>query len=454
MNVVCIGAGYVGSVTAAAFAAIGHSVTVIDTDPRKIDMIQKGASPVFEPGLSEIIRMCIGKTLRAESGYDKVREADAVFIGVGTPSRSDGSADLTFVKEAAAQIGTHLHSDKYTVIVIKSTVPVGTSDCVGSIVEETSGLQRGKAFDVVSNPEFLREGYALEDVFYPDRIIIGTDSLKAEKTMKQLYAPLLSDPFASNRSEWMPPAAAPRQKPVWLRTSPGSSELIKYASNAFLAVKISYINDIARLCDALGANVAEVAAGMGLDSRIGPRFLQVSSGWSGSCFPKDTAELLLTGQKYGSELLVVHAAVKANERMHLYCVGKLQNRLKTLHGKTVGVLGLTFKPNTDDARKTQASFIIRRLHELGSQIKVHDPQGMEMFRRLNPDLPVAYCSQPEDTAVKADALILLTHWDCYLKMDWEKVMKTMRAPYMLDTRNALPKESLLKWGFVYEGLGV
>lgn len=454
MKVVCIGSGYVGSVTAAAFAVIGHSVTVIDIDPDKIETLRKGKGPVFEPGLSEIIRICIGKSLFASTDYERIRDADVVLICVGTPSKPDSTADLTFVKEAAVQIGKHLDPQRYTVIAIKSTVPAGTSDLVGSILEETSGLKRGQAFDVVSNPEFLREGYAVEDVLYPERIIVGTDSVKAEETMKALYSELMIGRFESHWEDLLPKASGSRKKPVWLRTSPISSEMIKYASNAFLAVKISYINEIARLCDTLGANVSEVAAGMGLDSRIGSKFLQVSSGWSGSCFPKDTAELLSTGQKYGCELQVVKAAIEANERMHRYCVAKIQRRLKTLHGKTIGVLGLTFKPNTDDARQTQASVIIRQFMDLGSRIQVHDPQGMEMFRKLNPDLPVRYCEEPELTARNADALILLTHWDCYLKMDWKNIAKTMRTPYLLDTRNVLPAKSMRSWGYLYEGLGI
>lgn len=437
MNVVCIGAGYVGSVTAAALAKLGHSVTVIDFDESKIAAIQKGESPIFEPGLSELLQVCIGNTLSAAADYGKVQEADVVFICVGTPSKTDSTVDLTYVKEAAAQIGKHLNAERYTVIVNKSTVPVGTTDVVGSIVARTSGLPWGQAFDVVSNPEFLREGYAVEDVFFPDRILIGTDSLKAEEVMKELYDRLLNG-----------------NKTVWLRTSPKSSELIKYASNAFLAVKISYINDMARLCDTLGANVKEVAAGMGLDSRIGDKFLEVSSGWSGSCFPKDTAELAATARKYGCEQKVILAAMEANEQMHLYCVRKIQSRLKSLHGKTISVLGLTFKPNTDDARKTQASVIIRRLCELGCQVKAHDPRGAEMFRKLNPELSIEYCKDPLDTVRQADAILLLTHWDCYLQLDWSAAVRMMNTPYILDTRNVLSPGQMRDLGYQYEGLGV
>lgn len=454
MKVVCVGAGYVGSVTAAAFAMIGHSVTIVDIDRQKIDTIRKGESPIYEPGLSALIKHSISRSLFAADVFDSIGDADTVFICVGTPSKADDTADLTYVKEAAIQIGKHLNPERYTVVVNKSTVPVGTAKLVSSLLEESSGLCSGQAFDVVSNPEFLREGFAVTDVFYPEKIVIGTNSAQAEHTMKRLYEPLMTRESYDELKPHLPSVPAARTKPVWLRATPESSEMIKYASNAFLAVKISYINEIARLCDALGANVTEVAAGMGLDSRIGEKFLQVSSGWSGSCFPKDTAELLATSRKYGCEQQVVKAAVEANEQMHRYCIQKLQSKLKSLNGTTIGVLGLTFKPNTDDARMTQAAFIIRELLELGSTVKAHDPQGMEMFRRVNPRLPVHYCDLPEQTARNADALLLLTHWDSYLTMDWQSIKPTMRSPYVLDTRNALSRDQLVKLGYQYEGLGI
>lgn len=454
MNVVCIGAGYVGSVTAAAFAVLGHTVTVIDLDRRKVECINAGSSPIYEPGLSALIKRCAGNSLFASLDYDSIREADVVFICVGTPSKADMSADLTYVRGAASKIGQYLHPQRLSVVVNKSTVPVGTTDLVASMIEDASGFRQGQNFEVVSNPEFLREGFAVEDVFYPDRIVIGTTNDQAENVMKALYDPIMTRNGYGELSDILPGVSEERKQPAWLRTSPKSSELIKYASNAFLAVKISYINEMARLCDAIGASVTEVAAGMGLDSRIGSKFLRVSSGWSGSCFPKDTAELLATASKYGCRQHVVTAAVEANERMHAYCVQKVQAKLKTLQGKRIGVLGLTFKPNTDDARRSQASVIIRQLCDLGGQVYAHDPQGMESFRSLNPDLPVQYCDRPETTAVKSDALILLTDWDCYLGMSWQQVRPTMRHPYVLDTRNVLDGGRMTEWGFLYEGLGI
>lgn len=455
MNVICIGSGYVGSVTGTAFAVLGHKTTVIDIDQNKVDLMNAGKSPIFEPGLDELIEKYIGNSLFATTSYEVVREADVVFIGVGTPSKEDGTADLKYIKLAAKSIGENLSSGRFTVIIDKSTVPLGTGDLVSSIIEESSGLKPGIDFAVISNPEFLREGYALEDVFFPDRVVIGSDSEKAKQVMKELYHNLIqrinyevvSKDFAFNYNINAP-------KAIYFETDVKSAEMIKYASNAFLAVKISYINEIARLCETLGANVLDVAHGMGLDSRIGGKFLQVSSGWSGSCFPKDTAELLATSQKYGSQLDIVKAAVESNEQMHHYCVEKIQRKLKTLNGKTVGILGLTFKPNTDDARKTQASVIIQKLIELGANIKVHDPQGMDMFKRLNANLDIQYVDAAEETAVNADALVLLTHWDEYKNLDWNKLIQVMKHPYLLDTRNFLLDLDLEDKGFDYEGLGV
>lgn len=456
MEVVCIGSGYVGSVTGTAFAVLGYPTTIIDTDSRKVKEINMGNSPIYEPGLAACVAQMVSSSmLSATQTYDCVRDADVVFIAVGTPSKPDGSVDLKYVRSASRSIGDHLNPDKFTVIVNKSTVPVGTSDLVASIIEEASGLQNNRHFAVVSNPEFLREGYALEDVFFPDRIVIGTASHKAREVMRRLYAPLLERThysglfkhfvFSHNKNS---------QKAVYFETDTKSAEMIKYVSNAFLSVKISYINEVARLCDSLGANVLDVAHGMGLDSRIGNKFLQVSSGWSGSCFPKDTAEILSESQKYGSELSIVKAAIESNVSMHDYCIQKIQRSLTSLNGKKISILGLTFKPNTDDARHTQASYIIAKLLDLGANVAVHDPQGMAMFQQMNSHLLIHYCERPADTAVGADALVLLTHWEEYRLLPWETIYRQMRNRYILDTRNYLMKLNLAELGFVYEGLGL
>lgn len=435
MRVVCIGGGYVGAVTAAALASIGHRTTVIDVDPVKVRMLNSGRSPIFEPGLDELLGRLAGRTLFADEGYDAVAEADVVFICVGTPSRPDGTADLGYVKHAAAGIGSRLNSGRFTVIVDKSTVPVGTAELVARIAEETSGLSRDKSFAVVSNPEFLREGSALDDVFGADRIVVGTSSARARRVMRRLYRGLLTEGTH------------------YFETDARTAELIKYASNAFLAIKISYTNELARLSDALGANVSDLLRGMGMDSRIGNKFLEVSSGWSGSCFPKDLRELILTGRHYGSELMLAEAAVASNEEMLHYSVEKLKRRLRTLNGKRIGILGLTFKPHTDDVRETQAATIVRQLLELGCEILVHDPQGMSAFRKLHGGLDVRFCDCPEDVARQAEAVVLLTHWPIYRELDWPSVRSAMRHPYLLDTRNFLPPAKMRKLGFVYEGMG-
>lgn len=454
MNVVCIGSGYVGSVTGTAFAALGNKTTVIDIDQKKVDQMNLGKSPIYEPGLESLISRYIGKTLFATTSYDVVKEADVIFIGVGTPSLEDGTADLKYIKYAAASIGGSLNPDKFTVIVDKSTVPVGTADVVSSIIEEVSGLKQEVHFSVISNPEFLREGYALEDVFYPNRVVIGSSSEQGRQIMRELYHNLIErSNYKKLEKEFTFDFDSGSPKAEYYETDTKSAEMIKYASNAFLAVKISYINEIARLCETLGANALDVAKGMGMDSRIGNKFLEVSSGWSGSCFPKDTAEILATSQKYGEELSIVKAAVESNYEMQKFCVHKVQQKLKSLNGKRVGILGLTFKPNTDDARKTQASVIINLLQDLGAEVQVHDPQGMRMFQEINPELKVKYCEMPEDVSFNADLIILLTHWEEYKYIDWKNMLSNMRSRFILDTRNYLPSVELSKIGFEYEGLG-
>ncbi|SEM93427.1 UDP-glucose dehydrogenase family protein [Lihuaxuella thermophila] len=455
MNVVCIGSGYVGSVTGTAFAVLGHPTTVIDIDPSKIDLLNAGKSPIYEPGLDQLVRKYIGKTLFATTSYQPVHEADVVFIGVGTPSKQDGTADLTYIKKAAELIGAYLHPHRFTVVVNKSTVPVGTADLVTAIIEEASGLKAGEHFSVVSNPEFLREGYALEDVFFPDRIVVGSNHERAKNIMRELYHRLVERvSYEEISKDFAFPYNPLTPKAVYFETDVKSAEMIKYASNAFLAVKISYINEVARLCETLGANVLDVARGMGLDSRIGGKFLQVSSGWSGSCFPKDTAEFLQTSRKYGTELSIVKAAIESNRKMHEFVVEKIRRRLKILNGKKIGILGLTFKPNTDDARQTQASVIIQMLLDLGANIRVHDPKGMEMFKAVHPHLHVQYCASAEDVAHQADGIVLLTHWNEYLQLDWKQMLSIMKTPYLLDTRNFLPKKLLIGLGYQYEGLGI
>lgn len=456
MNIVCVGAGYVGTVTGAAFAALGNKTTIIDTEKHKVDLINNGQSPIYEPGLESLIKYGISteSNFSASGSYHSVQSADIVMIAVGTPSFPDGTANLTHVKTVAKCIAQHLNTTGFTVVVNKSTLPAGTTDIVASILEEGSGLRREENFSVVSNPEFLREGSALKDVFLPERIIVGSQNELAKRIMRKLYHPIIEQTGYTELFLTLGlPYELDRPKPNYFETDPKSAEIIKYASNAFLAVKISYINEMARLCESLGADVLDVAQGIGMDSRIGRHFLQASIGWGGSCFPKDTRELIATGRKYGHELNVVEAAVMSNNKMFRYCIEKLQRKLKTLNGKKIGLLGLTFKPNTDDTRETQAAFVAKTLLDYGSSVSVHDPKGMIMFRESHPELELNYCSNAELTARQANAIILLTHWDEYRLLNWQEMNHSMDFPYILDTRNFLDKKEMNRLGFYYEGLG-
>lgn len=454
MKITCIGAGYIGSVTGTSLSVMGHHCTIIDIDAAKVDAINAGTSPIYEPGLQDLIQRQAGTFLFASTSYQSVYDADVVFIGVGTPSLEDGSADLSYIRAAAANIAKHLNPDRFTVIVNKSTVPVGTGEEVTSMIEHISGLRPGEHFAVASNPEFLREGHALEDVFFPDRIVVGASAGRAKERLKELYAPFMRRDLLVKAAQLLGIQEREIVPPVYFETDLRSAEMIKYASNAFLAVKISYINEVARFCEAVGANVMDVAQGMGLDSRIGNQFLQVSSGWSGSCFPKDTAELLNASQKHGQELSIVKAAIESNYQMHLYIANKVHDWIGSLQNRTIGILGLTFKPNTDDTRHTQAAVLIRKFSECGAVIRAHDPKGMTGFHQRNNDLPVIYCSTGEQVAEGADVLVLVTHWPEYKVLDWKWMHEAMRSPYILDTRNFLNPEEMRGLGFMYEGLGL
>jgi len=456
MNVVCIGGGYVGCVTAVSFAVLGTKTTIVDINEEKINLLNSGKAPIYEPGIEQLIKQTIGNMLFATTEYDCIKEADIIFICVETPTASDGSADLSRVKKAAFEIGRNINKTKFTVIVNKSTVPVGTGDVVFAIIAEASGLKPDKDFAVVSNPEFLREGSALRDVFFPDRIVVGTNNQIAEEIMKKLYEPIVTRKNYSQLSAqyFYLKQYASDKYPIYFSTDVKTAEMIKYTANAFLAVKVSFINEIAMLCEKLGINVLEVAKGIGLDSRIGEKFLEVSPGWQGTCFPKDTSELYLTSKRYNQELTILKAAIDANWAMHRYVVEKIVNFLGCLNGKTIGILGLTFKPDTDDARRTQAQFIIPHLLSLGARIRVFDPQGMEMFKRFNPHLDIVYCNKGEDVAYMADCILLLTHWQEFKSLNWREMYRILKTPYILDARNFLSRSELEEAGFYYQGLGV
>ncbi|MBZ5608717.1 MAG: UDP-glucose/GDP-mannose dehydrogenase family protein [Acidobacteriia bacterium] len=452
MNVSIIGTGYVGLTTGACLAFLGHKVTCIDTDDNKIAMLRSGKTPIYEPFLSELLvdaqpnlRFCT----RLEGA---VQDADVIFIAVGTPPLPDGSPDLRHLSAAARSIGQY-YAGNFTVVVNKSTVPIGSGNWVDSLVresyEEHHGHKANGHFSVASNPEFLREGAALSDSLYPDRVVIGSDDERSLETLYTLYRPILDQTFA-------PPPYLPRPEEVGavplISTDLASAELIKYAANAFLALKISYINEIGQLAGKVGADITQVARGIGLDARIGTRFLQAGIGWGGSCFGKDCAALVSTAAEYNLGMPIVSAAREINKRQREHVVEKLLGELKILKGRTVGLLGLAFKPNTDDLREAPAIDIARKLLDRGCRVRVHDPVAMERFQQEYGDMGALCCAAPEEVADEADAVVLVTEWHHYLELDWEAVAARMRSRILLDGRNALDRARLRRLGFHYLGV--
>jgi UDPglucose 6-dehydrogenase len=464
MRVCTIGTGYVGLVTGACLAHIGHDVICVDNNPAKVALMQSGTSPIYEPGLSEIMQsaMSAGKLKFTTDLALGVAHGEILFIAVGTPPLANGSSDTQYVEAVARGIGQHLNGD-YKVIVNKSTVPIGSGDwvkmlvmdgvaarnqapsLVGSGVIDSQSSQLAAQFDVVSNPEFLREGSAIYDTINPDRIVLGSDSQQAIDLMLELYRPIIDRHIAEDRT--LPPVHL-------LTTDLGSAEMIKYAANAFLATKISFINEIANICERVGADVTQVAMGIGLDSRIGNKFLNAGIGWGGSCFPKDLAALINTGADYGYDAQLLKATVSVNEQQRALVIQKLQNSLKILKGKTIGILGLTFKPDTDDLRDAPALDIIQKLIELGAKVKAYDPIVSAAQSSTHPQLPDAnLVDSPELLADSSDAIILMTEWSEFQQLDYQQLAKLMRSPIMIDCRNFLSPADLTQAGFQHIGIG-
>jgi UDPglucose 6-dehydrogenase len=452
MKVSIIGTGYVGLTTGACLAFLGHHVTCVDSDRKKIASLQAGKIPIYEPHLAELLVEAKPNLQFCCDYASAVPDADVVFIAVGTPPSSDGSPDLRFLSAAAKGIGDHYNGD-FLVVVNKSTVPIGSGNWVGSLVRESyeqrAGRKADHRFSVASNPEFLREGTALHDSLYPDRVVIGSDEARALEVLYTLYRPILDQTFA-------PPPFLPRPENLGavplISTELASAELIKYAANAFLALKISYINEIGQLAEKVGADIQQVAKGIGLDARIGTRFLQSGIGWGGSCFGKDTSALVATAAEYSLTMPIVAAAREINRRQRDRVVDKLLGELKILKGRTVGLLGLAFKPNTDDLREAPAIDIARKLLERGCKVKVHDPVALDRFQEEHRDLGVVCCVTPEQVADDADALVLVTEWQQYLELDWEALAGRMRSRIVLDGRNALDRTRLMRFGFRYLGI--
>ena len=432
MRIAMIGSGYVGLVSGACFADFGHEVCCVDKDPGKIEALNRGEIPIFEPGLAELVAKNVreGRLTFTTALPEAVRNAEAVFIAVGTPSRrGDGHADLSYVYQAARDIAAAM--DGYTVVVTKSTVPVGTGDEVERIIRET---RPDAEFAVVSNPVFLREGAAIADFKRPDRIVIGTDDLRAQAVMNEIYRPLYLN-----------------QSPI-LAMSRRTAELTKYAANAFLATKITFINEIADLCEHVGANVQDVARGIGLDNRIGSKFLHAGPGYGGSCFPKDTLALIKTAQDFEAPIRIVETVAAVNSQRKRAMGRKVIAACGgSVRGKTIAVLGLTFKPNTDDMRDAPSLDIITALQDAGAQVRAYDPEGMQAASTLLTG--VEYARDAYDCARGADALVIVTEWDIFRALDLKRLKTALAEPVVVDLRNVYRPDEMRRNGFTYVSIG-
>ncbi len=432
MRITIVGAGYVGLVSGACFADFGHQVTCVDKDASKIAALQRGKIPIFEPDLDRLVQNNV-KNGRLDFATDlagPVREADAVFIAVGTPSRrGDGHADLSYVYAASREIAAAV--DGFTVVITKSTVPVGTGDEVERLIRETNP---SADVAVASNPEFLREGAAIRDFKFPDRIVVGTHDERARKVISEIYRPLYLN-----------------KAPV-IFTSRRTAELTKYAANAFLATKITFINEIADLAEKVGADVQEIARGIGLDNRIGSKFLHAGPGFGGSCFPKDTRALIKTAQDHDAPMRIVEAVLAVNENRKRAMARKVASVFGgTLRGKTVSVLGLTFKPNTDDMRESPSIPLITALQDLGAKIRAYDPEGMEQSKTELSE--ICYCDGPYSCADGADALVIVTEWEQFRALDLDRLKRAMACPVIIDLRNIYQPQDVIAHGFRYESVG-
>ena len=431
MKITCIGTGYVGLVTGTCFADLGNEVICLDIDKEKVEKLNQGISPIYEPGLQELI-LRNKKEERLKFTTDKksaIQHADIIFICVGTPQKHNGDADLEAVWSVAKDIASYI--EKYTIIINKSTVPVGTGERVKKIILENNPNKI--PFDVVSNPEFLKEGAAIKDFQNPDRVVIGTESVKAKEILEKLYAPVTRI-----------------GKPL-VFTDIKSAELIKYASNAMLATRISFMNELSHLCESVGADVKEVAKGMGLDSRIGTRFLQAGAGYGGSCFPKDVRALAHSLEKEGATSVLLMAVDYINERQKRSIVPKLKKFLPDLKGKTIALWGLAFKPRTDDMREAPSLSIIEQLQEEYAKIQAFDPESMENTKKITKG--ITFTKNPYEALENADALIIVTEWDEFRQPDFTKIKKLLKNPIIIDTRNIYDPKEIKALGFQYSCIG-
>ena len=428
MKLTIIGTGYVGLVTGTCFAEVGHQVVCVDKDPEKIRVLKEGGMPIYEPGLQELVRKNVvaGRLSFTTSTQEGVEKSDVIFVAVPTPPLEDGSVDLSFIESVAREVAAHMTG--YKIVVDKSTVPVRTGDKVAETIKRYC---KGKVeFDVVSNPEFLREGFAVDDFMKPDRVVIGVRSQRPVAAMKEIYAPY--------------------NAPI-IVTDINSAELIKHAANSFLALKISYINAISVICEASGANVQEVANGMGMDERIGRRFLDASLGFGGSCFPKDLSAFIHISEQLGYDFALLKEVQRINAMQMDRFVKKVIDTLWVLKGKRIGVLGLAFKQNTDDVRMSPAIDLCHRLQKEGAILRVHDPRAMEKARAVLQD--VTYVDNMDDVAEGCDALVVATEWPEFKKLDLEKARKLLTHPILFDGRNLFDVEEMERLGFIYKSIG-
>ncbi len=450
MNVIIIGTGYVGLTTGTALAYLGHSVTCVDKQQHIVDRLKSGEPTIHELGLAELLAAA-GPKMTFTTQIPPLRGTGVVMIAVGTPAKNNGDADLRYVDAAAKEVADLIEEGARLVIVNKSTVPVGSAKHVEGIVHRRLAARGVEAeVHVASNPEFLAEGRAVHDTFYPDRIVIGADDPFAVGLLREMYTPILEQTFE-------PPEGTPRPEryelPPLITTSATSAELTKYAANSFLATKISFINEFAQLAERVGADITEVARAIGLDQRIGSRFLHAGIGWGGSCFGKDTSAVLALASSYDYAMPIVKSAIEVNKRQRLFIVDKLQQHLKVLRGTTIGLLGLAFKGNTDDLRDAPSLTLIEHLTDRGAVVKVYDPVAMENARRLYPDLPVEYCEDPACLAIGCDAVVIVTDWPQFKHLDMPEIAKRMRGSLILDARNYLQPQAVTGAGLEYVGVG-
>jgi UDPglucose 6-dehydrogenase len=456
MRVTVIGTGYVGTVTGVCLAYLGHDVSCVDLDESKIHRLQRGDVPIYEPFLAEFLPLASrnGKLEFTTDIAGAVAPSDVIFIAVGTPSLPSGEADLRYLEAAARSVGRAMDKHRYHVVVNKSTVPVGCGNLVDTLVREglaeTYGPDNVVRFGVASNPEFLREGSAIADSLFADRIVVGSEDERAIGILRDLYQPLVDQTFTPPLFLHRP-SRLPRTTLV--TTTVTSAEMIKYASNAFLAMKIGFANEIANICERVGADVTEVVSGIGLDSRIGTAFLNAGIGWGGSCFGKDVRSLLHTAKEYGYCAKLLEVSLEVNSLQRQLVIQKLQEKLYILKGRTIGLLGLAFKPNTDDLRDAPSLQIAERLLQLGARVRVYDPIAMDTCKTQNPDLKITYCQDALSVAEKADALVLVTEWPEFRDLHLPALVQRMSHAVMIDGRNHFSPEEARHAGFDYTGIG-